>query len=196
MLILSTIAFAADVLVYGPLDYTESTYLAAAGHTVTTWSSSEWSAATQTDFEAFDAIVLGDEDCSGPETADFDTLYSTRTTWSPAVTGNILVTGNDAACHAPSKTTAQYFLVHAVEWAAASGGTGLYASSDWGRRDFDYLDQFGSWGSTESSGDSVSITDGSHPHWTGTYGTVSNINSWGSTHHAYIDTYQIGRAHV
>jgi len=76
-----------------------------------------------------------------------------------------------------------------VEWAAASGGTGLYASSDWGRRDFDYLDQFGSWGSTESHGDSVSITDSSHPHWTGTYGTVTNINSWGNTHHAYIDSY-------
>ena len=188
MLLLLTLAQAADVLVYGPIDYTESTHLTTAGHTVTSYTATQWAAAAQSDFESFDVIVFGDKNCSGPNSSDWTTPYNNRTTWSPAVTGNILVTGNDAGCHA-SNSSARNFLVHAVEWAASGGGTGLYVSSDWGRRDFDFLDQFGTWGSTTSHGDSVSITDASHDHWTGTYGTVTNINSWGNTHHAYIDTY-------
>ena len=188
MFLILGMAHAADILVYGPLDYLESSMLSSAGHTVTTWSESQWSSATQSDFEAFDAIVIGDEDCSGPETADWDAIYNNRTTWSPAVTGNVFVTTADAGCHA-NQTSARDFLVHAVEWAADGGGTGLYVSSDWGRRDFDFLDQFGSWGTTQQHSNSSSITDSSHPHWTGTYGTITSIGGWGNTYHAYFDSY-------
>jgi len=84
-------AQAASILVYGPADYVESSISASAGHTVTVWSSTQWAAASQSDFESYDAIVVGDKDCSGPSTSDFQTLYDTRATWGPAIQGNVVV---------------------------------------------------------------------------------------------------------
>ena len=181
---LSTPSLAADILVYGPLEYTESSILTADGHTVTEWDASVWASAVQADFEAFDAIVFGDHDCSGPYSTDFETVYTSRATWSAAVTGNIVVTGTDAGCHSGS-TGADGFVESAVDWAASGNGTGLYASGDWGRRDVDYLDVWGTWGTTTSHYDTVTITDATHPIFT----DVSTVSGWGNTAHSYIDTY-------
>jgi MYXO-CTERM domain-containing protein len=184
LLALASPSFAAEILVYGPLDYTEAAILTADGHTVTEWDASVWASAVQSDFEAFDAIVIGDKSCSGPSSTDFETLYTTRATWSAAVTGNIVVTQTDAGCHS-SSTGAEPFIEAAVDWASSGSATGLYASGDWGRRDYDYLDEWGSWGTTTSHYDSVTITDTTHPIFTG----VSTVSGWGNTAHATIDTY-------
>ena len=187
LLALTTPSLAADILVYGPLDYTEASVLAADGHTVTEWDASVWSSAIQSDFETFDAIVFGDKDCSGPSTSDFEILYTTRSTWSPAITGNIVVTGTDAGCHSGS-SGASPFIQASVDWAASGSGTGLYVSGDWGRRDWDYIDYWGTWGTTTSHYDNAVITDPSHPVFDG----VSSISNWGNTAHSYIDTYPTG----
>ena len=156
------------------------------GHTVTVWSSSEWAAATQADFEAFDAIVIGDKDCSGPSSSDLQTVYDTRNTWGPAITGQVVVTGTDAVCHYGS-TTATQFYNNAVNWASSGGSTGAFFSSDWGRRNLDYLSPMGSFSSTQSHGDTVYITDTSHPVMSGF--STSSMNNWGNTHHSYISGY-------
>ena len=187
LLALAAPSLAADILVYGPLDYTEASLLTADGHTVTEWDASVWASAIASDFAAFDAIVIGDKNCSGPSSTDFEPLYTSRATWTAAVTGNIVVTGTDAGCHSGS-TGAAPFLLAAADWASSGGGTGLYASGDWGRRDFDYLDTWGTWGTTTSHYDAVTITDSTHPIFTG----VSTVSGWGNTAHAYIDTYPTG----
>ncbi|MEC7949217.1 MAG: putative metal-binding motif-containing protein [Myxococcota bacterium] len=187
LLALSSSAVAADVLVYGPLDYTESAVLLSDGHTVTAWDAAVWATAIQSDFASFDAIVLGDKDCSGPSSADLANVYATRATWSAAVTGNIVATGMDAGCHSGS-TGATPFIESAVEWAASGNATGLYVSGDWGRRDWDYLDPWGAWGTTSSNYDSVTITGTTHPVFDG----VTTVSDWGNTAHSYIDTYPSG----
>ena len=80
-------ARAANILVYDPLDYTVSSILSSAGHSVTQWSAAQWRAASTSDFESFDAIFIGDKNCAGPTATDLTPVYDTRGTWGPAITG-------------------------------------------------------------------------------------------------------------
>ena len=179
-------AEAADVLIYGPSDYRESSYSSSDGHSVTVWDTTQWAAATQADFEAFDVIVVGDKDCSGPSATDLQTLYDTRNTWGPAVTGNVFVTGTDAICHYSSSNSVTFYN-QAVDWASSGGATGAFISGDWGRRNLDYLSPWGAFSSVSQSGDTLYITDLSHPTMTGF--STSSLNNWGSTYHSYISSY-------
>ena len=190
LLTLAAPSHALDILSLEDLDYTANTILTTAGHTVTEVTDTEWRALTQSDFESYDVIIFADKDCSGPSADDLAVLYDTRTTWSPAITGNIVVTGTDAECHY-GNTYAWHFVEHAVEWAGDTSGTGLYVSSDWGRRGLDYMDQFGTWSSTSDNADDYTITDTSHAIWTWSTTTItdSGMDSWGNTYHAYIDTW-------
>ena len=114
--VIPTSSLAAEILVYGPAQYNESSVLDGAGHTVTVWDSTAWSSASTEDFAAFDSIYVGDKDCSGPYADDLELLFSTMETWGPAITGNILVTAMDAACHYPNRDTGA-FMVNTAVWA-------------------------------------------------------------------------------
>ncbi len=83
------------------LSTTEGTGLAsafeAAGETVVRKTPGEWAAMTAADFDAFDAIVLGDPSCQGlgPAAA----AETNAATWSSVVDGNVLVIGTDEVFH-------------------------------------------------------------------------------------------------
>ncbi len=185
MLLLVHTALAADFLVYGSADYYESTYLGAMGHDVTVWDDTAWAAATATEFAQFDAIVVGDDSCSGPGSANLQTLYDTRDVWGPVLTGNVMVSGTDPICHYQYGYTGAYdFFVNAVEWSAAAGTTGAYFSGDWGERSLDYLEPLGVFTSTAYSGDDVVIVDSAHAILSGL--TEADLDGWGNTYHASI----------
>lgn len=70
----------------------------AAGKTVVTKTPAEWAAMTAADFDAFDAIVLGDPNCvvgTGPVAA----AEANAATWSSVVDGNVIVIGTDEVFH-------------------------------------------------------------------------------------------------
>jgi hypothetical protein len=83
------------------LSTTEGTGLAsafeAAGETVVRKTPEEWAAMTAAQFDAFDAIVLGDPHCQGlgPTAA----AEANAATWSSVVDGNVLVIGTDEVFH-------------------------------------------------------------------------------------------------
>jgi hypothetical protein len=60
-----------------------------------------WLSMTTANFASFRAIILGDPYCQG-STAPIGPAIANRTTWSPAVTGNMIVIGTDEALHAES----------------------------------------------------------------------------------------------
>ena len=190
LLVLSAPALALDVLVYGPNDYTEASVLTGLGHTVTEASATDWAAMTQSDFESYDVIYFGDKSCSGPDASDWDVIDANKTTWSPAITGNVVVTATDAACHY-SNTYASLFIQHTAEWSGSTSGTGLVVSSDWGRDNLGVMTEFGSWTTSSNNGDSYVITDTSHAIWSYSGSTItdSGMDSWGNTYHSNIDAY-------
>jgi hypothetical protein len=69
----------------------------AAGKTVVKKTQEEWAAMTAAEFDAFDAIVLGDPNCQslGPAAA----AEANAATWSSVVDGNVLIIGTDEALH-------------------------------------------------------------------------------------------------
>ena len=84
------------------LSTTEGTGLAsafeAAGKTVVRKTPAEWAAMTAADFDAFDAVVLGDPSCvtgTGPIAA----AEANAATWASVVNGNVIVIGTDEVFH-------------------------------------------------------------------------------------------------
>ncbi len=69
----------------------------AAGKTPVVKTAEEWAAMGAADFDAYDAVVLGDPDCRslGPEAA----ATANAATWSPVVDGNVVVIGTDETSH-------------------------------------------------------------------------------------------------
>ena len=121
------------VLVYGPTETTESTVLGT-DIVVTVWDSTQWAAATASDFETFHLIMIPEGGCSGPSSSDLKTLYDTRATWQPAVTGNILVSHMAPVCHEATESAAGDLFEGFLEHTAYYGGPGLWVVSRRERR--------------------------------------------------------------
>jgi len=193
MLLLSLLIGNADahysVLVYGPTETIESTALGTHA-LVTSWDATQWAAATTSDFEAFQLIVIPEGGCNGPSASDLQVLFDTRATWQPAVTGNILVTHLAPVCHYNSEpdaaTLLQGFLDHAAYW----GGPGLWVSGDFGERDLDFMDAWGSFTSSNTSSDAVTPTDSTSRMWNGL--SSSDLQGWGDIASGTIDSYPSG----
>ncbi len=180
----------------------EATVAADNGHVVTVVDALQWAAMTRPQFEAYDAIVIGDAGCDFSNGEDTETLNDTRGTWNPAVTGNVTINTFDAFYHiyqdADSEAGARALAGSGINYAASGEGTGLYYSN--GCRSFteggeplggdvdvtlDFLSGIGTFRlNTGPSGDSISLVNPGHPAVVGA--TNANLSSWGNSTHAYI----------
>ncbi|MDB6027830.1 MAG: C-terminal target protein, partial [Verrucomicrobiales bacterium] len=94
------------------------------GIKVTVWNETQWAAASTADFAAFDAIVFGDEQPCFEDASVWQTAVNTRSVWSPAINGNVIILGTDPDWH--KKTT---LVEQSVLFAAdAPNKTGLYVA--------------------------------------------------------------------
>jgi hypothetical protein len=82
---------AEDLLFLAGMQYKEYDEAIALGYSVKTVTGAEWAALTTEDFSKFRAIILPDPSCGSLSQIKF--FEDSRDTWSPAVTGNIILTG-------------------------------------------------------------------------------------------------------
>jgi hypothetical protein len=181
------------VLFYGPTGSTESALLPP-GAVVTVASDATWRTMTKAQFEAFDIIVFGQPSTGGaPLVSELQAAYDTRATWSAAIGGRVAVLGVDPGYHASLGTAgASTFGRATFAWLARGpvGKTALYVSSEWDIRNLDYLSALGSFSATATSGDTVTVTESTHPTMIGS--TTATMSSWSSSFHSYISTYPAG----
>ncbi len=124
--------------VNGGMSSLEALAAAADGYAVTIESASAWESLTTPQFENYNAIVLGDPStasscASSPSTSLSAATGSYQTTWSSAVSGNVLVAGAAPAFAAEGNSNvpgANAFLEAAIKYAAEGNTTGLYVSLD------------------------------------------------------------------
>lgn len=111
--------------VSGGLGSTLAQKFVAAGKTPVLVTPAQWSAMTASDFDAYDAIVLGDPTCTtlGPEAA----ATANASVWSSVVDGNVVVIGTDETFH-QSQGGAQLMEKAAAFTVAEAGKTGAYIS--------------------------------------------------------------------
>lgn len=89
----------------------------------------DWSKKTTADFQAFDAIVIGD---LYPDTLNIPSRWAgaiaNRIIWSAAITGNILLYGEDPEYHAPAQPGAIEIIQQGIRFAAddPAAGPGLF----------------------------------------------------------------------
>jgi Ca2+-binding RTX toxin-like protein len=178
------------VLIYGPSMTTETpneqTVAEAEGHTVTVVTAIQWAAMTTEEFAAFDALVIGDDGCDGDET-QLDAVLNSRTTWSPAATGNITLNTFDTFFHNDGQGAE--FVANSINFAESAAGTGLYFSlgcyyeGDGDVQALTLMDQFGSYTIDGESGDTVAILRPDHPMMAGL--TSGGLSDWGSSVHQH-----------
>ncbi len=159
-----------------------------------------WAALTMADVGAARAIVLGTPivggaGCSGADPAPIAPADGNKAVWSPNVTGNVLVAGNDPAFHfADSRLGAAEFLHDAIAFATYDPlNTGAYISlacyySYTGNPDYvpvPVLDGFGSFTTRDQISETALIV-GTHPAFTGL--TSADLSNWGTSIHELVDT--------
>jgi Ca2+-binding RTX toxin-like protein len=184
------------ILMYGPsidgATPNEQTVAEAQGHTVTVVSDTEWSAMSTAQFAAFDALVIGDDGCDGDET-QLDAAAANRTTWSPAVTGNITLNTFDPFAHTDDDQHDE-LVANSINFAA--GGpprTGLYFSlgcyfdADTDPMTIELIDQFGAFTIDHESGNEVTILQPTHPVMAGL--TNEGLSDWSSSTHEHFLTF-------
>jgi len=78
-----------------------STFLDQAdGFCVQVIPTTDWSAMTIAEFQLFDALWIGNDDCAGSDASDFDVAAATVTTWEAAIdAGSVMVAGGDYDFH-------------------------------------------------------------------------------------------------
>lgn len=169
----------------------------ALGFTVERANNAQWAQKTQADFRTYRAIVIPDRNCAGPSG---DPLTK-RATWSPAITGNVLVVGGDLDYHCGSVT---YSPTGAVvsQTGSAPCNTVVYNGLKFVADDWDYprnmpktglfvsmgcsyspiMDQFGISASSAiaSATDNVRIV-AIHPALSGL--TDAMLSNWGTSTH-------------
>ncbi len=178
-------AAAPRVLIYGPAGNLEQPFLPA-GATVTSASAVMWRSMTTADFAGYNLILIGDLNGGGPTAADLLAAFETRAIWNPAVTGRVIVNTIDPGFHATLvgaiRPGAVTYLRAALAWAASGPGTGLFASGDWARRNFDYLSGFGAFTENNNTADLARVTTPAHPAMAGS--TDMTLSNWTVTYHA------------
>jgi hypothetical protein len=140
-----------DSTVTGGMASDEAQAALAAGKTVELATPAQWAAKTAAEFDAYDALILGDPTCGGGmgSAPNIAAAEANRTTWSPEVDGNIVIIGTDEVFH--SGQGGQQLTNSAVAFAgAAADKTGLmlslscyYHDSTGMTHPIPVLDQFG-----------------------------------------------------
>jgi hypothetical protein len=151
------------------------------GAVVTVATETKWRSMTTADFASYDLIIISENqtDITGdPWQAAFDT----RTTWIPAITGNVLVNAMTPVRKAPTYPGAVTFLNAAMSYVSSGPGTALYVASDTGLRNYDYLGGLGTgaWTSTLHEGGNIIILDAAHPSMAGS--SVASFYNWEPTY--------------
>ncbi len=203
------------ILIYGPTmnaptvnsPQNEQTLAQAAGFTVTVADATTWGSLTTADFEMFDAIVVGDQDGCPSSTFSYNPLFNNRATWSPAVTGPIIVIGGNPQHHQSNNTgdkLAQILkmITNGIKFAASGGVTGLYLSLGCPLSTTSGVGLIREllraipgepcstscvFGVNRFSNDVVSITDLAHPAMQGL--TDAGLSGWGRSVHGSIDSF-------
>jgi len=202
---------AADVLVYGPSlapsneakgVVNEATVAEDEGHDVTVVDEGTWSSMSTGQFASYDAIVIGDAGCDFSDGEDLDAVNANKGTWSPVVTGNIVMNTFDAFLHifgGATEAEATGLAAAGINYAASGPGTGLYYSN--GCRAFDtgdddkgtppdfsleFMSLFGFFGLARNSPDNIIFIEPEHPALDGP--TEEGLSCWGSsTHGQWVD---------
>jgi hypothetical protein len=164
----------------------------AAGFDVTVVSGATWQTMSETQFRAYDVLIIGDPDCS----AIAPSVMANLTTWTDAVMhsgGNRIVVGSDPVFHSGRDSTnaRNHIILDGITFAGAeAGATGAYVdtSCDASSKNVSILNelsQSGTGWSVQSPGCAGNIgIVGSHPLMTHT--TDADLSNWGcSSHSAY-----------
>jgi len=124
----------AVVLVNGETSAPETSVLQAAGDTVTQVTPAALSSMSQSTFQSYAAVVIGDSSTSGSCSTTQPSTTSLGTNWEPWVTGNLAVLGTAPA--RPGTSGANALIADAVGYAAqqpsTGTATGLYLSLNCG----------------------------------------------------------------
>jgi len=173
-----------NVLFYGPVGSLEKTYLPT-GAITTVATDASWKAMTTADFAKYQLIVIG-EGAYG-SAPPWDTANGTKTTWTPAVTGRVVVHTLDPMAHGVAGATT--WIKATLDWLSKGPGTALYVGPDYGSRKLDFMSGFGAWTALGQitdgvAGDDVHILLSTHGTMTGS--TDSSLSSWGYSYHGAI----------
>jgi len=110
----------------------EAAAVTADGYTPVIDTGTTWDALTQTQFSSYSAVILGDPTCSTSASTSIGAAVTDVSTWSPAITGNVVVAGAAPVAGAAGANPqgASTVTKDAVAYALASGSgkTGLYVS--------------------------------------------------------------------
>jgi hypothetical protein len=79
------------------------------------------------DFASYNAIVFGDPFCAYADETILATPDATKQTWTPAVTGNVVLIGTDVSYHFGTGQSSR-LIRDGLSWAAKGSGTGMYVS--------------------------------------------------------------------
>ena len=104
-----------------------------AGSVVTRVTDAAWRSMTTAQFATYH-----DHDRAGCSYAGCQTLYDTRNTWAPAVTGRIIVETSHALEHGQLNGPQA-----GMRWIVSGNGTGLYVTDDDEQRPLDFMSPFG-----------------------------------------------------
>jgi hypothetical protein len=181
-----------DTTVIGGASSVEATKAAAQGLTVEIATAAQWTAKSAADFTTYRALILGDPSCS-TSAASMAAAEVSRTTWSPAVNGNIIIIGTDEVFHSGTGG-ADTLTNNGIAFAAAQvGKTGLFVSlscyyTSSTPTPVTVIDQFGTFTAQAAPGcfDDAHIV-ASHPALVGL--TDAGLSGWGCSVHEVFTTF-------
>jgi LPXTG-site transpeptidase (sortase) family protein len=171
----------------------ESAQATALGFTVEMADATQWGAKSTADFATYRALILGDARCSGQSI--YAAALANRTTWSPAINGNIMLIGGDPGYHANAspQDKAKQEIRQSIGFAADQVGmTGLYfafgcAWSSGGN--VNVLDQFGTFTMRGQGWEAVhKVAD--HPALAGLDDAA--LSNWSTSTHAGFTAFPSG----
>jgi hypothetical protein len=177
-----------------------------AGYEIRVADEDRWASMTTEEFAAFDGVVIGDPNCGGDYGGGdyLATVRETRDTWSPAITGQVILVAMDPIYH-QRRDGAVVLTENAIDWAVGGDSTGMYFSLS-----CYYVDNRGGTRAKELAGLGefevrgqgrgpfpncpddlrISLTGVGHPAMDGL--TNELLSNWGCSAHEAFDTYPAG----
>ena len=93
-----TVAMAEDLLFCEPMTGLSVSEAQSLGFTTKVVDVTTWNSMTTSDFAAFKALIIDDNDGDSDQ-ADIQFLIDSKNAWGPAITGNIILNGADPSNH-------------------------------------------------------------------------------------------------
>lgn len=176
--------------------YNEEDSAISLGFTVDVVDAATWAGMSTADFAAYRAIVFGDPDCQENGGAALGAALDSLATWTPAITGNVVVHTFDPIAHDSDPGSVE-LMDKGIAWATGvSGQTGMYLSTSCynGPSVDNLLNALVSGWSfvSEEAASSVAWGDdihvvGSNPSLDGL--TDEELSGWGDSTHGFFSTW-------